>query len=80
MKLRFYGRLGELLGREVDVDLASDAKTVGDLRRLLADRNSAASEDLQNRTRACVTDVIVPDTHPLIGDETVEFFPPLSGG
>jgi molybdopterin converting factor small subunit len=39
-----------------------------------------ASDDIRERSRACVADMIVGDQHQLAEAETVEFFPPLSGG
>lgn len=80
MKTRFYGRLKELLGEEVDLDLPAGTEAVIDLRQLLADIYPAAAEDLLVRSRACIEDSIVGDGHPLGSAETIEFFPPLSGG
>lgn len=80
MKVRFYGRLGERLGTEIDVDPPAGTDTIVKLRNLLADMFPDASADLQQRSRACVANSIVGESHKLAGVETVEFFPPLSGG
>lgn len=80
MKIMLYGRLGEKLGSEVDVDLPSGADTVARLRTVLAKQFPEASSEFLQRTRACVADMIVGEEHPLAGVQAVEFFPPLSGG
>lgn len=80
MKIRFYGRLGERLGSEIDVDPPSGTDSIVKLRNVLAHMFPDASTDLQQRSRACVADSIVGESHTLAGTETVEFFPPLSGG
>ena len=80
MKIRFYGRLGEKLGSEVDVDPPAGTDTIVKLRNLLADMYPDAAQDLRERSRACVADSIVNESYKLVGTEAVEFFPPLSGG
>lgn len=80
MKIRFYGRLGELVGREIDVDIAGEGMSVAALRERLAAQFPAASADIGRRSRACVADAIVGEGHLLAAGDTVEFFPPLSGG
>jgi len=81
MRIGFFGRLGERIGREVDLDLPADACTVADLRLHLARQFPAASGDLASGSlRACVDEAIVPDSHVVRPGQRVEFFPPLSGG
>lgn len=80
MKIKFYGNLGEKLGREIEVDLPSETDTVERLRNVLASQFPEASSDLLKRTRACVADSIVPEDYRLGTNDMVEFFPPLSGG
>jgi molybdopterin converting factor small subunit len=80
LKIRFYGRLGEKLGAEVNVDPPAGTDTIERLRDVLADMFPDASADLRQRSRACVADSIVNESHKLTGADTVEFFPPLSGG
>jgi molybdopterin converting factor small subunit len=80
LKIRFYGRLGEKLGTEIEVDPPSGTDTISQLRNVLAAMFPEASDDLRNRSRACILDLIVGDGQKLDGNETVEFFPPLSGG
>lgn len=80
MKVGFFGHLGELLGREVEVDVAG-AKTVADLRGLLAQLYpSAAEQILATSLKAIIEDGAVHDDHSIGGIARVEFFPPLSGG
>ena len=80
MKIRFYGRLGEKLGAEIDVAPPSGTDTVIQLRDVLAAMFPEVSDDLWQRSRACIEDSIVGDSHRLAGADKVEFFPPLSGG
>jgi molybdopterin converting factor small subunit len=81
VKILFYGRLGEMVGREVEVEAQRDCATVADLRQILARLYPHASDDLTSpRLRASVGDRIVGDEFSLGRRTTVEFFPPLSGG
>ena len=78
MKILFYGKLAEMIGREAEIDRASD---VAALRaRLVALHPHAAAELAPERARACVADTIVAEDFPLGVAGAVEFFPPLSGG
>jgi len=54
--------------------------TVAHLREILAAMFPDASGDLRDRSKACVEDSIVSEDYRLAGTESVEFFPPLSGG
>ena len=81
MRITFFGKLGDRIGRDVDVDLPAARCSVAELRRHLAERYPAAAEDLAARTlRACVDEAIVPESYMIGPDQTVEFLPPLSGG
>ena len=80
MKLLFYGRLADLLGRERHVDAASSS-TIGQLRdRLITEHEHAKDELNGRRVRICVADALVGDDHVVHSDDTVEFLPPVSGG
>ena len=80
MQIGFYGRLRDAIGDVRDHDV-SEGMSVSELRRQLADRFPDHSRDLLSpRIRACVDDEIVGDDFILTGRESVEFFPPLSGG
>lgn len=79
LRIIFYGSLGERLGREIDLEVPEGTHTVAQLRELLALRFPGASEDLA-RTRACVGESLVGEDYDFASDDTVEFFPPLSGG
>lgn len=81
MRIRFYGRLAEAIGREIEVDAATAGETVGALREALADLHPEAATELRRTAlRACIDDTIVSEDRPLAGAAIVEFFPPLSGG
>ena len=81
MTVRFFGRLGDLIGREVRLDPSRPAVSVAELRRLLARQFPHAEGDIANPSvRACVGDRIVGEDYVVEPDAEVEFFPPLSGG
>lgn len=80
MKIRFYGELGEKLGAEIDIASTSATATITELRSALSRMYPGFAGDILQRSRACIDDVIVSDSRSLTGAETVEFFPPLSGG
>ena len=80
MRILFFGKLRDALGGEREL-AAERGETVGRLRRRLADLHPEIAGDLLSpRVRACVADTIVGEDFVLDGPETVEFFPPLSGG
>jgi molybdopterin converting factor small subunit len=79
VKVFFFGKLGEAVGRMVEIE-DTEAVTIADLRKFLADQYPHAARELENQSlRACVNDTIVGETCQINGAD-VEFFPPLSGG
>lgn len=80
MKIRFYGKLGEILGGEVDIEPPAGTETISELRGALSNLFPEASQDLCGRSMACVGDTIVSEEYLFSGADIVEFFPPLSGG
>ena len=81
MKVLFFGRLGERLGSELEVDPPGDGWTVADLRESLCSRNELFRDALgQSGVRACVDQVIVPEDAYVRPGQEVAFIPPLSGG
>jgi molybdopterin converting factor small subunit len=80
VKVRAYGKLADLLGKEEDVDIDVPC-TVAELRAHLAATCPDAAEPLASkRVLACVGNTIVPDNHILDGGEPVELLAPVSGG
>ena len=79
MRIHFYGRLADALGREVELASAAPC-SVAELRELLAADHPHAAEALRNRARACIDDELVSDSRIVSPGEAVEFFPPVSGG
>ncbi len=81
LKISFYGSLGDRIGREAELDLPTAGCTVAELRqRLIAAFPDAEADLARPSLRACVGDIIVGEDHRVQGDQSVEFFPPLSGG
>lgn len=77
MKILFFGRLGETIGRELDYALPPGGCTVAELRAALAKEHeglAAAS------VRACIDQEIAPETALVLPGHEVAFIPPLSGG
>jgi len=79
MKIHFYGRLAESVGREIEVDVPEGC-SVSELRELLATEYPRAANALGHRVRALVGDAVVADSHIVRPGDSVEFFPPVSGG
>ena len=80
VKVRFYGRLAEALGDELEIDEAPGC-SVGQLRERLISQHPHAAQPLRSeRSRACVGDVLVQDDYVVSAYEKVEFLPPVSGG
>lgn len=75
-----FGRLADVAGAEIRMDDCAGC-TVAELRdrlaRLYPDLGPALSK---LGVRACVADVVVPETHQLTPDCEVEFLPAVSGG
>jgi molybdopterin converting factor small subunit len=81
VNIRFFGKLGETIGRTVTIETAGDGCTVSELRKLLASLHPQAAADLARPSlRACVDDELVGEDFRLVVGGKVEFFPPLSGG
>ena len=81
MRIGFFGRIGERIGREVNLDLPAEACSVAELRLHLAQQFPVAAADLASGSlRACVDETIVSDSHIVRPGQKVEFFPPLPGG
>jgi molybdopterin converting factor small subunit len=78
VKVRFYGRLADAIGREAEVD-AGEAASIEEIRRILADRHPTAAHAL-SRSRACLNDALVDDQERVRDDDVPEFLPPVSGG
>lgn len=80
MKLLFYGRLAEAIGRELEVS-APPGCSVAELRdRIAADYPQAENVLRSKRARTCVGDRLVTDDYGLEPGDTLEFLPPVSGG
>ena len=80
IKVLFYGRLSDLLGRELDVSMPQGG-SVAELRDRIAQQHPDAATALRNtRARACIDDALVSESHCVAPGTQVEFFPPVSGG
>ena len=80
MKVLLYGKLAELLGREIEVATPPGA-TVGDVRHLLQDRSKAALAALGRAdVMGCIDDQIVGDAEIVPKGKELAFLPILSGG
>jgi molybdopterin converting factor small subunit len=80
MKVTFYGKLAEMIGRELDFAIETPCP-VARLRGAIAHAYpDAASALADGRVRACVGSSLVGDDHPLAATDEVEFLAPVSGG
>ena len=80
MKVRFYGRLAEAIGLEVDIDSSCDC-SVEQLREALCSKYPQAADTLASRrSRVCVADSLVDESYVIQPRDRVDFLPPVSGG
>jgi molybdopterin converting factor small subunit len=77
MKILFFGRLGETIGREIEFDLPAGGCTVAALRAALAEQHGGLAAE---SVRACIDLEIAPETALVLPGHEVAFIPPLSGG
>jgi molybdopterin converting factor subunit 1 len=77
MKILFFGRLGETIGREIDFDLPPGDCTVAELRAALAKRHEGLAAE---NVRACIDQEIAPESAIVLPNHEIAFIPPLSGG
>ena len=78
MKVLFYGRLADAIGRDIELESREDW-SVAELRRHVAASHPEAADDL-NRSRAVIASAMVGDEHVIAAADEVEFLPPVSGG
>ncbi|MBX3560928.1 MAG: MoaD/ThiS family protein [Sphingomonas sp.] len=79
MIIFFFGRLADLLGR--DLSLGLPPCSVADVRREIARLYPAAAGDLEaSRSRACLNDELVDEDRVVGEGDEIAFLPPLSGG
>lgn len=77
----FFGQLGDLLERRLEVDLPALPATLAGLRDLLCGLYPDAARALNHaRARGCIDGMIMPDSTPLRAGQEIAFLSPLSGG
>lgn len=74
MKILFLGRLAESFGRELELDMPEAGCTVAELRLRLGEAVSSPA------VRACIDQVMVPESAHVLPRHEIAFVPPLSGG
>jgi molybdopterin converting factor small subunit len=79
MRIQFYGKLAETLGRHVEVKVGDEC-SISEIRQRLCNDYPHAAGALAARVRAFVDDRFVDDSHVVAAGETVEFLPVISGG
>ncbi|HAQ34070.1 MAG: hypothetical protein CMF74_01350 [Maricaulis sp.] len=79
MKVLFFGRPADRLGRSRDIALPEDA-TVGGVRNALAKEDGAAALLLEPGIRASVDRQICDDRTPVTDASEIAFFSAFSGG
>jgi molybdopterin converting factor small subunit len=78
VKVLFYGRLADAIGRDIEIE-AGGACSVAELRRRVAASHPDAADAL-GRSRAVIASAMVGDEHVIAPADQVEFLPPVSGG
>lgn len=80
MKIFFYGKLADSVGKEIEI-AGDGVSSIGSLKRQLAVSYPTIAAPLQHgRIKALVGETFVPDDHQLMPDDEVEFLAPVSGG
>lgn len=80
-RILFFGRVSEKLGPEGSLDLPTEGLPVGEIRRLLAERDEVAADALlRPDVRACVDLVVVGEDARARPDQEIAFFSIFSGG
>jgi len=80
MKINFYGKLADIVGRDLDFELVGQC-TIGELRERLSATYPAIASPLQDkRVRACVRRAVASDDCRISPNDEVEFLAPVSGG
>lgn len=79
-RLLFFGALGEILGRERDVDLPPAGCSIGVLRERLRSDEAAAAAMAGKTILASIDQQIVGDEAIARPGQEIAFFTPLSGG
>lgn len=79
MKVLFFGRPADVLGRSREIALPDDA-TVGGVRRALAESDPAAGLLLEPGIRASVDRQITDDGTAVSNASEIAFFSAFSGG
>ncbi len=77
MKILFFGRLSDTIGRELEHELPLGGCTVAELRAALA---GTLPELAGPGVRACIDREIAPESAHIAPGQEVAFVPPLSGG
>jgi molybdopterin converting factor small subunit len=79
VRVLFFGRVGDVMGRERTVDLPPEGCTLGELRRRLAQAPGGEAV-LANSVRASVDRTVRADDARVRPGAEVAFFSPFSGG
>ncbi|WP_114226541.1 MULTISPECIES: MoaD/ThiS family protein [Sphingomonas] len=80
MRVRFFGLLADLAGRERALDWPGEGGTVAALIERLGAEAGLGAALAGPGVRTCVGRDFVGPEQWLAGDEIVEFWPPVSGG
>ena len=79
LRVLLFGRVSDLLGREIEALIPQNGCTVGELRRLIADQ-SASDALLQKGVRASLDKQVATDDAVVRPGVEVAFFSVFSGG
>jgi molybdopterin converting factor small subunit len=80
MKVTFYGKLAEMIGRELELTVEGPCSVASLRSDIAAAYPGAAAALADGRVRACVDAALVPDDQCVAASDAVEFLAPVSGG
>ncbi len=79
--IELCGRLADLAGRELSVEIDAAGCTVAELKTIVAGHSPALAQAMANRrVRFCVNDQIVGEETTIRKGDRIAIFPPVSGG
>ena len=79
LRILLFGRVGDLLGREIEAIVPEEGCTVGELRRLISEQTGSDSL-LQKGVRASVEKQVAGEDAMVRPGAEVAFFSVFSGG
>ncbi len=80
-QLAFYGKLRDIMGCDMELELPANVKTLNALQDHLTQAYTGFGDVFSHtRTKVVLNDVLVHSDMPITDADRIEFLPPFSGG